>query len=162
VAPLSPTAPWHRAAETLVALGAPLAGVEPRASLDAETALARALARAREDATLLRVLPVVLARHWRTLDWPRLETQARADGSLETLGMLLELTGKLAGVPALRERAERLWSRRATTEFFFSPKNQFDEELARERTPPFARRWGFLLNMGEDSFRGLFERHLAS
>ena len=76
--------------------------------------------------------------------------------------MLLELTGKLADAPALQERAERLWSRRSTTEFFFSPKNQFDEELTRERTPPFARRWGFLLNMGEDSFRGLFERHLAS
>jgi hypothetical protein len=81
--------------------------------------------------------------------------------TVETLGMLAELTGELADAPALKERGARLWSARGTPKFFFSPKNRFDEELARERTPAFARRWGFLLNMGEDSFRGLFERHLA-
>jgi hypothetical protein len=32
-------------------------------------------------------------------------------------------------------------------------------ELAEHRTPPVARRWGFLMNMGEDSFRALYERH---
>jgi hypothetical protein len=161
MAPVRGTEQWQQASETLVALGAPLAGVEPRASLDAEHALRLALVRARVDAALLRCLPVVLARCWRTLDWQRLETQARVDGTVETLGMLLELTGDLAGAPLLKERAARLWSQRGPLEFFFPPKNQFDEELARERTPSFARRWGFLLNMGEDSFRGLFERHLA-
>jgi hypothetical protein len=161
MAALPPTDQWHRAAETLVALGAPLAGVEAHASLTAEQALALALTRARSDATILRVLPVVLARHWRTLDWPQLEAQARTDGTLGTLGMLLELTGDLAHLPELKERAARHWVQRAVTEFFFAPKNRFDEELARQRTPPFARRWGYLLNMGEDSFRGLFARHLA-
>ena len=96
---------WQSTAETLVAMGAPLAGFRPQLNGSPESAVARGLTFARTNATLLRVLPIVLARWWKTLDWARLEQEARELGALETLGMLTELTGSLANAPELAERA---------------------------------------------------------
>jgi len=79
---------WAATAETLVALGAPLSGWRPNRRLAREAALAFALRFASTDASLLRSLPVVLARTWRELDWSKLENSARAQGSLALLGML--------------------------------------------------------------------------
>ena len=150
---------WESTAETLVAMGAPLAGFRPQLHGSLESALARSLEFSRTNATLLRVLPIVLARWWRRLDWARLEQEARELGALETLGMLTELTASLANAPELAERARVWWRPVSEATFFFAPRNVFDEELARARTPLLARRWGYLMNMGDDSFRSLFERH---
>lgn len=150
---------WEATAETLVALGAPLTGWRPNRRLAPEAALAFALRFASTDASLLRSLPVVLARTWRDLDWGKLEDSARAQGSLPLLGMLTELTASLAGLPQLAEKARRWWRPPREQLHFFLPRNQFDRELAEHRTPPVARKWGFLMNMGEDSFRALYERH---
>jgi hypothetical protein len=150
---------WEATAETLVALGAPLSGWRARRRLASEEALAQALRFASTDASLLRSLPVVLARTWRDLDWSKLENSARAQGSLALLGMLMELTASLAGLEQLGEKARRLWRTPSEFHYFFRPRNDFDRELAEHRTPAIARKWGFLMNMGEDSFRALFERH---
>jgi len=150
---------WAATAETLVALGAPLSGWRPNRRLAPEVALAFALRFASTDASLLRSLPVVLARTWRELDWSKLENSARAQDSLALLGMLTELTASLAGLKELGEKARRWWRPPRETRHLFRPRNDFDRELAEHRTPPVARRWGFLMNMGEDSFRALYERH---
>ena len=150
---------WEATAETLVALGAPLSGWRPNRRLAPETALALALRFASTDASLLRSLPIVLARTWRELDWSKLENSARAQNSLALLGMLTELTASLAGLEELGEKARRWWRPPRETRHLFRPRNDFDRELAEHRTPPVARKWGFLMNMGEDSFRALYERH---
>ncbi len=150
---------WAATAETLVALGAPLSGWRPNRRLAPEAALAFALRFASTDASLLRSLPVVLARTWRELDWTKLENSARAQDSLALLGMLTELTASLAGLKELGEKARGWWRAPRETRHLFPPRNDFDRELAEHRTPPVARRWGFLMNMGEDSFRTLYERH---
>ncbi len=101
----------------------------------------------------------MLARTWRELDWTKLENSARAQDSLALLGMLTELTASLAGLKELGEKARGWWRAPRETRHLFPPRNDFDRELAEHRTPPVARRWGFLMNMGEDSFRTLYERH---
>ena len=151
---------WAEAAETLVAFGAPLAAWRAHAHQPLEQALVTAFQRARTDATLLRSLPVVLALNWRRLDWTQLEQRATALGVLETLGMLVELTAELAHLPELAPRAERWWKPHAAASAFFVRRNAFDSELAEARTPRVARKWGFLMNLGEDSFRSLLERHV--
>jgi hypothetical protein len=150
---------WAATAETLVALGAPLSGWRPNRRLAPEVALTFALRFASTDASLLRSLPVVLARTWRELDWSKLENSARAQDSLALLGMVTELTASLAGFKELGEKARRWWRPPRETRHLFRPRNDFDRELAEHRTPPVARKWGFLMNMGEDSFRALYERH---
>ena len=152
---------YRSTVETLVALGAPLAGWDPHERLPAETALANALRFASSDATLLRTLPVVLARNWKSLDWARLEASAHADGTLDRLGLVTELAGALGKLPSLTASAAKWWAPPRQVTYFFSVKNIFDKELADLRTPPVARRWGFLMNLGEDSFRTLFERHVG-
>ena len=150
---------WEATAQTLVALGAPLGGWRPNRRLSSETALVQALGFAKENATLLRSLPVVLARTWRDLDWDELERGARARGHLALLGMLTELTASLANVAGLREKAQRWWHPPRETRHLFRPRNAFDKELAERHSPAVARKWGFLMNVGEDSFRTLYERH---
>ncbi|TMB28249.1 MAG: hypothetical protein E6J65_04080 [Deltaproteobacteria bacterium] len=139
---------WEATAETLVALGAPLSGWRPNRRLAPETALALALRFASTDASLLRSLPIVLARRWRELDWSKLENSARAQDSLALLGMLTELTASLAGLKELGEKARRWWRPPREMRHLFRPRNDFDRELAEHRTPPVARKWGFLMNMG--------------
>jgi len=150
-----------RVAETLVAMGAPLAGWMPRAQLPREEALAAALQLALEDATVLRVLPVALAKNWTQVDWAQLERAARDRQLLQLLGMLVELTGELTHQPELTRKAGAWWKPNSAPRFLPSPRNRFDRELAEHGTPAVARKWGFLVNMGEDSFRSLLERHLG-
>ena len=105
-----------------------------------EAALAFALRFASTDASLLRSLPVVLARTWRELDWNKLESSARAQGALDLLGMVTELTASLADVKELGEKARPWGSPPRETRHLFRPRNEFDRELAEHRAPPVARR----------------------
>jgi len=152
----------RRTAETLVAMGAPLAGWAARPHLAPEEALATGLQLASEDATVLRVLPLVLAKNWTRLDWQSLEHLVRERNLLELLGMLVELTGQLTHAPELSRKARTWWSPNPKPKFLFSPRNRFDRELAEHGSPAIAKRWGFLVNMGEDSFRSVLERHLGT
>ncbi|MBS2033240.1 MAG: hypothetical protein JST54_35530 [Deltaproteobacteria bacterium] len=147
-------------AQALAALGAPLLSVRPRAGAEPEATLAAALLLAHREAVVLRAVPVVLARLADKLDWGRLEAGARACGELSTLGFTLELAGRLSGRADLIERAKGLhaWAEPGHR-YFFEPRNDYDRRLAELQTPEVARAWGFWLNMGEDAFRSLFERH---
>ncbi len=45
--------------------------------------------------------------------------------------------------------------------FLPEARNEFERLLAEERSPAAAVRWGFHMNLSEQSFRDLLEKHLA-
>ena len=152
----------RRVRESLAAWGAPLAGVRPGKHHPLEEALLLGLEEARHDGTVLRVLPLVLARHGAALDWRALRQDARRRKLKSELGFLCELTAEVTGDKSLRDHAEPLRDRRRTAlRFFPQVKSHYEEELARTRSPAVARRWGFLTNLSLDSFKGLLEKHGA-
>lgn len=148
---------------SLAAYGAPLAGEEPRATLSLSETLVRALKLARRDATVLRVLPVVVAKHVHELDWTDLVERAHRTNVRSELGMLLDLTADVAHLPALRARtAELRDARRKRPRYFPAAQGTFEKQLAVKRTPEAASRWHFLMNMTEESFREMVSKHVPS
>ncbi len=151
-----------RVRESLAAHGAPLAGVDPVAHFKLEATLVEALDLARHDGTVLRVLPVVLAKHRGRLDWLELKEAARRRKLKAELGMLVELTAELLGDPALKRYVDDLRDRRRRVmRYLPEAKSDFERKLARRRTPRPVRKWGFLMNLGEDSLKPVLEKHLA-
>jgi len=148
-----------RVRETLAAFGAPLLGWRPVASEPLESALVQALVLSHRDATLLRVLPVVVARNRRSRQFARLRELARTHGAVAELGMLLDLTGSLLGDASLTTEAKNLEQGRPAIlrEYFASP-GPFGRAVAERHTPAAARRWGFVLNMSEDVFASLLRK----
>ncbi len=142
------------------ALGAPLAVEPAKRPRAAEKVLVDAVALAREDATVLRTLPVVFERLGSHLDWTRLRNAARASGVGAELGMVASLTAGLTGRPELAAEVDELQDRRRTrVRLFHSGRHSRRERtLAERRTPEAVRRWGFLMNMDEDAFRSILER----
>jgi hypothetical protein len=112
------------------------------------------------DATLLRVLPLVLVLNRSRLDWGQLKELARRQRVKAELGMLLELTAKLGQLPELLRHANDLKDRRRKAMTFFQePKSRFERELTKRHTPSVAKKWGFWLNMGEDAFLQTLSLH---
>jgi hypothetical protein len=149
---------------SLVKFGAPL-GVDGESGLNLslEETLAYALRLARRDSTVARVLPVVFAHNKDVLDFPRLEFLARKLEVLPVLGLFLDLTASLSKDRKLHKVALRYDDRRRKRmqNFFENKKfNRFEDELAAKNTPPVARSWRFLMNMGMDSFENLFQKNL--
>jgi DNA-binding transcriptional ArsR family regulator len=146
---------------SLAAYGAPLLGEEPRAFYSLVEALLRGLRLARKNATVLRVLPVVLAKHAQELDWTDLKERARGMNLRAELGMLLDLTGTVAGLPELRTQADDLADgRRKRQRFFPEVASSYERKLAEQRSPESATRWHFAMNMTEDSFRVMVRKHV--
>ncbi len=147
---------------SLAAYGAPLMSDAPRPALPLADAVLRGLRAARTDATLLRVLPVVVAKNALRFDWPDLRERARRMNLKAELGMLLELTGHAGGLPEVEAQAAALRDgRRRRTRFFSTVANRYDEKLAEMRTPPSAARWGFRMNMTEESVRDMLRKHAS-
>jgi DNA-binding transcriptional ArsR family regulator len=145
----------------LAAFGAPLLGEEPRATWSLSESVLRGLRLARTDATVLRVLPVVLAKHAREIDWTDLMERARRMNLRAELGMLLDLTGTVAGLPEMRARSKELAdARRKRVRFFPEVSGVFERRLAEQRSPASATRWHFAMNMTEESFRELVRKHV--
>lgn len=147
----------------LARFGAPLSVEgESENDLSLEETLVLALSLSRRDASVTRTLPVVFAKNRDQLNFPRLEYLARKQGVLPVLGFFLDMTGLLARSPALRSQGRRLMDhRRKHMESFFLRRNlsEFEKRLAEANTPPVARSWHFLMNMGMDSFESLFRKH---
>ncbi|MCM2332901.1 MAG: hypothetical protein NDI82_03030 [Anaeromyxobacteraceae bacterium] len=79
------------------------------------------------------------------------------------LGMLLELTGTAAGLPALGELAGELMdARRKRPRYLPRVEGAFERQLAEQRSPAAARRWGFYMNMTEDSVRDFVRKHVRA
>ena len=145
----------------LTALGAPLGSPRPKTlPPDLEEALAEALTLSHRDATVARVLPFVLWRQRDELDLDRLVRQASRRDERSALGYFLELAGQLGGDPTLAQVARSLRDRRRTKArpFFAGPLGPHAAAAARRNTPKEALRWGYVLNMGLDSFKAMFEK----
>ena len=145
----------------LAAAGAPLGSARPKNHpRDLEEALAEALVLSHRDATVARVLPLVLWRQRARLDLDRLVGQASRRDERSALGYFLELAGRLGGDPALVQAARRLRDRRRTKArpFFAGPLGPRAAAAARRNSPKEALRWGYVMNMGVDSFRAMFEK----
>jgi hypothetical protein len=145
----------------LAAAGAPLGSPRRRTPPpNLEEALAEALVLSHRDATMARVLPLVLWRQRDRLDLERLVGEATHRDERSTLGYFLELAGQLGGDPALVKAARRLHDRRRTKArpFFAGSLGPHAAAAARRNTPKEALRWGYVMNMGLDSFRAMFEK----
>ncbi|HEX5748559.1 MAG TPA: hypothetical protein VFZ09_20130 [Archangium sp.] len=146
--------------ESLVAYGAPLLEWAPRCWLRLEETLPWALKLAHDNATVLRVLPLVLARYATALNGQLLQEQAHAAGQEAELGFLLELTAQLTARDELAHLARCFEDARPQEpRYFFEPRSARDRRLAELKTPAVARRWGLFLNMPEDSFSSLLAKH---
>ncbi len=129
-----------------------------------EEVLAEGLSLSHHDAALARVLPVVLWKYRNRLDYGSLVRAATARDEAQALGFLLELTGRLGGDPRLTALATPLHDRRRARLRSYFPRGQgrMALALARRRTPPLARRWGYLMNMDLESFASAFTKHGAA
>lgn len=152
----------ERVYESLVAYGAPLAAWEGHRRLSLEEAVAQGLLLSHQDSTLLRTLPVVLARNATRLDFVQLKMRAEQLGCEAELGMLLELTSQLTGDARLADTARTLeHARHAEPRFYFEPRGPFERKYTPQRTPALMRRWGFFLDMSADVFGALLAKHGA-
>ena len=112
-----------RVLESLVAHGAPLAGWSAApAPLPLEEAVVRSLGVARLNATVLRVLPALLARRATEFDLAALKSWSEQLGEEASLGFLLDLTSELFGAsPLARLRNELVHAQHPLkAEFFFA------------------------------------------
>jgi hypothetical protein len=159
----SPDADGERVRGWLATLGAPLLVSRPPSGRmpQLEEVLAEGLAFSHQDATVARVLPLVLWRYRDRLDHGRLARAAKKRNERQALGFFLELTGRLGGDSRLVALSQRLRDRRRTRArpFFSRAHGRMALALAGKRTPSLARRWGYLMNMDLDSFASAFAKH---
>jgi hypothetical protein len=145
----------------LASAGAPLGASEPLAPPPTlEELLAEGVSLSHRDSTVARVLPTVLWHRRKDVDVDRLVLEATRRDERHALGYFLELAGLLGGDESLVEVSRGLRDRRRTKErmFFDGPHGRYSRALARRNTPKEARRWGYLTNMGLESFRAVFEK----
>jgi len=144
----------------LKTLGAPL-HVEPLAlaGRDVETVLAEGARLARRDPTLARALPLCFWLARDTLQWRHLLDALDNAEEKHVMGFFLDLTAELSGDARFAAWASMFRDRRlrAQREFFWQPTRR-SRELAEERAPAVARKWGFVMNMGLDSFQNTFDK----
>ncbi len=150
---------WLRAAGAPVG-AAPVRGRPPAL----EEVLAAALGVAHRDATVARVLPLLLWRQRERLDLSGLIQAATRRDERRTLGCFLELAGRLGRDERLLEASKTLRDGRVSRArpFFERRQGPLAMAAARKNTPALARRWGYLMNMGLDSFASTFARHARS
>ena len=119
-----------------------------------------ALALSRRDVSVTRALPVLLWLRRADLDMVRLRRLAASKGRERTLGFFLDLTARLSGDRRLRNAATalRLARPRPVTKFFTRRESSLARAVAKERTPPVARAWGYRMNMPMASLRTMSRR----
>jgi transcriptional regulator with XRE-family HTH domain len=151
----------------LAHLGAPLYGstaVVPSDVPPPERVLAEALPLARRESNVARALPVAFHRARERLDFRLLRRLAAERGQERALGFFLDLTSELSGDEALAREARPLAAhlrRHKRASQFFKVHSPTERRLAEMKTPPTARRWGFRMNMSQDSFSSTFLKAAA-
>lgn len=130
--------------------------------LNLEETIIYGLELARTNSTVARVIPIVLAKN-KELNFARLEFLARQNKVLSVLGFYFELTGIFLKEKKFRVQARKIRDRRRKRiEFFMKSKkaSKFERELIELNTPPIARKWNFLMNIGMESFQDIFFKHV--
>jgi len=145
----------------LAKAGAPLGSARIKGPVPSlEQVLAEALSLSHRDATVARVLPLVLWRQRGQLDFDHLLHEATRRDEGQALGYFLELAGRLGNEPGLVKAAAPLRDKRRkrVRVFFAGPQGPRALAATRRNTPKEALRWGYLMNMGVDSFRSMFDK----
>ena len=145
----------HRLKRQLVALGAPLRGVEPLAVATTELpeVLVQATELARRDAVVARTLPLCFWRSRERLDAKVLQGLDATPEEKHAFAFFLELAGELGRDRRLVGLAEGLRDKRLTQlRPFFHAASSISREF------PLAAKWGFVMNTDRDSFRALFDK----
>ena len=145
----------------LATVGAPLSSAEAKGAVPpVEEVVAEALSLAHRDATVARVLPLVLWRQRSQLDFARLLSAATRRDERQALGYFLELAGRLGNEPRLVEVAASLRDKRRkrVRMFFAGPHGPRALTATRRNTPKEAQKWGYLMNMRRESFRSTFDK----
>jgi hypothetical protein len=147
----------------LVALGAPLRGVEPIAVAPADqmSVLLAGVQLARRDAVVARSLPLCVWHLREQLDMKRLAGLAFRAEDRHALGFMIELAGELGGDRRLAGLADRLRDRRITL-----PRDFFQRPAPRapgvDRDFPLAAKWLFRMNTDLEAFRTLFDKFVTT
>ena len=102
--------------ESLAHFGAPLGARRARQHLTLEATLVRALALARRAPALLEVLPVLLVKHRKRLDWAALREEARRSKLKSELVRVVELAADSSGFTGLEVHVAELRDRRRKSE----------------------------------------------
>jgi len=130
-----------------------------RRKLRLETALVEAANLAESDASVARALPVLLFRVGTRVDYDALKRESRLADNSHRVGFFLELAGMLGNDAKMRQAAGSFFDhRRKGLRPFFSNQSKHSGELALERTPEVARKWGWTMNMGFDAFESTFRK----
>lgn len=147
----------------LVTHGAPLlasGSVTRPGRLTLELTLVKALLASHYDGLLFRVLPVVVAKNRRRLNFPKLRNLARENGVSRELGLLLELTGKHAGDSGLVQEARALGlPAKMQTVRTLLVRNRFDRHRAEMMATETTRRWKLMMNVSEESLHDFLRKH---
>jgi len=145
----------------LASVGAPLGSAAARGSVPPlEEVVAEALSLSHRDPTVARVIPLLLWRQRQRLDFVRLKREATRRDERQALGLFLELAGRFGDEPLLVDESRGLFDgrRRRVRMFFSGPHGPRALAATRRNTPREARRWGYLMNMGLDSYQSTFDR----
>jgi len=154
-----------RVRRALKALGAPLTVTGPRPpKMVLEDVVLDALELSRRDATVARVLPVVLWKRRDELRWKVLLDGVSGAENKHVLGFFLALTTLLSDEQRFASLASLLKDKRLrqSRQFFYGVDSPRAKQLARLKTPAIAHEWGFQMNMGLDSFRSTFDKFAVS
>jgi hypothetical protein len=147
--------------ENLVALGLPVNArkVKPKSGTSLELLLAKAAVLAQEDASVARSLPVLFYKYREDLNFDSLKRESWKLGNKHHVGFFLELAGTLGDDAKLGWEARKFFDRRYSGfKNFFDVRTPLDEQLAEQRTPDLAKRWGLRMNMPLDAFESVFRK----
>ncbi|MCJ7795658.1 MAG: hypothetical protein MUQ56_02655, partial [Thermoleophilia bacterium] len=96
--------------------------------------------------------------------WPPghdVKEEARRLKLKSELGMVVELAADASGHTELKARVADLRDHRRKTDVFFAePRDDHDRGVVVRASPPAARKWGFFVNVGEDSLRVALRKSL--
>lgn len=155
----------ERVRRALKALGAPLTVTGPQPPrMVLEDVVLDALELARRDATVARVLPVLLWKQRGELRWKVLFKGVSGAENKHVLGFFLALTTLLSEEQQFASLASLLKDKRIrqSRHFFHGVESPRAKQLAKLKTPDIAHEWGFLMNMELDSFRTTFDKFAVS
>jgi len=131
--------------------------------LEPEELLVKSVKSAKKNATLLRVLPLMLKKMGAELNLYQLVYWAKRYEVNRELGFLLDLTAALTKNTKFSKLAKQFKDKRwSKPEYFFESDSNlsgFQEQLTEKNTPELAKKWYLKLNMGLDSFQSLYSKY---
>ena len=152
---------------SLTELGAPLVEENPEEKGKVlEDLLCQKVAQSKNDATLLRVLPLVLLKTVNQLNLELLLAYSRKHKVTREMGFLLDLTSYLSDSNQFKKWSKRFKDRRRQKGVFYFHRDRdagpYKQALLDDRTPKLARKWHLKLNMDLASEQKFMEKYLRS